>query len=166
MYLNAPVAVLAVELDQLDYKILEILREDARRPFTEVGRELGVSDATVHVRVKRMLDEGVVRRYTVEVDEAVLGRKVSGFVLLNVKPGSLEEVAEQLVENERVSAIYETHGPNDLIVKVQAGELDEMRDLMLKVREVPKVVSSKLITVLKVWKKGPERIDLPIQRAT
>ena len=147
------VAVLAVELDELDHKILEILREDARTPFTEIGRNLGVSDATVHVRVNKMIDEGVIKRYTIQVSEAVLGRNVSGFVFLNVKPGSLQKVAKELVENEYVSALYETHGPNDLIVRIGAGELNEMRDLMLKVREVPNVVRSELITVLKVWKE-------------
>jgi len=142
-----------LELDETDYKILEILRRDARTPFTEVGRDLGISDATVHVRVNKMTDEGVIKRYTVVVDEEVLGRKVRGFMLINVNPGSLEEVANQLVENERVSAVYEIHGPNDLIVKVEEGGLDEMRDLMLKVREIPNVATTELITVFKVWKE-------------
>jgi len=142
-----------VKLDEIDYKILEILRGDARTPFTEVARALGISDATVHVRVKKMTDEGIIRRYTVEVDQEALGRKVHGFVLINIKPGSLEEVANQLVENEKVTAIYEIHGPNDLIVKIRAGDLDEMRDLMLRIRETPNLTTSELITVFKVWKE-------------
>ncbi|MDH5782716.1 MAG: Lrp/AsnC family transcriptional regulator [Candidatus Bathyarchaeota archaeon] len=142
-----------MKLDEIDYKILEILRKDARTPFTEVGRDLGVSDATVHVRVNKMMDEGIIKRYTIVVDEEALGRKVRGFVLINANPGSLEGVANQLVENEKLSAVYEIHGPNDLIVKVEAGDLDEMRDTMLKIREIPNVATSELITVLKVWKE-------------
>ncbi|MDH4221379.1 MAG: Lrp/AsnC family transcriptional regulator [Candidatus Bathyarchaeota archaeon] len=142
-----------MKLDEIDYKILEILRRDARTPFTEVGRDLGISDATVHVRMKRMMDEGIIKRYTIEVAEKALGRNVCGFVLINVKPGSLEEAANQLVENEKVSGIYEIHGPNDLLVKVGAGDLDEMRDLMLKIRGIPNVTTSELITVYKVWKE-------------
>jgi len=142
-----------VELDEVDYKILETLRRDARTPFTEVGRNLGISDATVHVRVNKMMDAGIIKRYTIVVDEEALGRKVRGFALINVNPGSLEDVANQLVENEKISAIYEIHGPNDLIVKVKAGDLDEMRDLMLKIREIPNVATSELITVFKVWKE-------------
>jgi Lrp/AsnC family transcriptional regulator for asnA, asnC and gidA len=145
--------VFGVKLDEIDYKILEILRRDARTPFTDVGRDLGISDATVHVRVKRMMDEGIIKKYTVVVDEEALGRKVHGFVLINVNPGSLEDVAKQLVQNERVSAVHEIHGPNDLIVKVEAGDLDEMRDLVLKVREIPNLATSELITVFKVWKE-------------
>ena len=142
-----------MKLDEIDYKILEILRKDARTPFTEVGRDLGVSDATVHVRVNKMMDEGIIKRYTIVVDEEALGRKVRGFVLINANPGSLEGVANQLVENEKLTAVYEIHGPNDLIVKVEAGDLDEMRDTMLKIREIPNVATSELITVLKVWKE-------------
>ena len=142
-----------MELDETDYKILEILRRDARTPFTEVGRDLGISDATVHVRVKRMTDEGIIKRYTVVVEEEALGRKVRGFALINVNPGSLKEVANQLVGHDRVSTVYEIHGPNDLLVKVEEGGLDEMRDLMLKVREIPNVATTELITVFKVWKE-------------
>ncbi len=141
-----------MKLDEIDYKILEILRRDARTPFTEVGKDLGISDATVHVRVKRMMDEGVIKRYTIEVDEKALGRNVCGFVLINVKPGSLEEAANQLVDNEKVTGIYEIHGPNDLIVKVGAGDLDEMRDLILEIRKIPNMVTSESIPVFKIWK--------------
>jgi len=145
--------VFGVELDEIDYKILDTLRRDARTPFTEVGRDLGISDATVHVRVNKMMDAGIIKRYTIVVDEEALGRKVHGFVLINVNPGSLEEAANQLVKNERVSGIYEIHGPNDHIVKVAVSTLDEMRDLVLKVREIPNVTTSELITVFKVWKE-------------
>ena len=142
-----------MELDEIDYKILETLRRDARTPFTEVGRNLGISDATVHVRVNKMIDAGIIKRHTIVVDKEAIGRKVRGFALINVNPGFLEEVANQLVKNERVSAVYEIHGPNDLIVKVEVGDLDEMRDLMLKVREIPNMATSELITVFKVWKE-------------
>ena len=145
--------VFGVEPDEIDYKILETLRRDARTPFTEIGRDLGISDATVHVRVNKMMDAGIIKRYTIVVDEEALDRKIRGFMLINVNPGSLEEAANQLVENERVSAVYEIHGPNDLIVKVEAGSLDEMRELVLKVREIPNVATSELITVFKVWKE-------------
>jgi Lrp/AsnC family transcriptional regulator for asnA, asnC and gidA len=142
-----------VKLDEIDSKILETLKRDARTPFTEVGRDLGISDATVHVRVNKMMDAGIIKRYTIVVDEETLGRKVRGFALINVNPGSLEDVANQLVENEGVSAVYEIHGPSDILVKAEAGGLDEMRDLMLKIREIPNVTTSELITVYKVWKE-------------
>lgn len=141
-----------LNLDETDLKILEILTIDARTPFTDVGKSLGVSDATVHVRVKRMIDEGVIKKYTIEVNEDALG-KVRGFVLINVKPGFLEAMMKQLIEDEKISAIYEIHGPNDLIVKIKAGNLDEMRNIMLRIREIPNIMTTELITIFKVWKE-------------
>ena len=146
------VKLLSEKLDEIDRRILEILKRDARTPFTDIGRELAISDATVHVRVKRMMDEGIIKKYTVEVDEAAFGRRISGFVLMNVKSGTLEEVSKQLAENERISAVYEVHGPNDLIMKIGASDLDEMRDLILEIRKIPNVVTSELIPVFKIWK--------------
>jgi Lrp/AsnC family transcriptional regulator for asnA, asnC and gidA len=145
--------VSVMELDEVDYKILETLKTDARTPFTEIGRELGISDATVHVRVKKMMDEGIIKKYTIEVGEEVFGKNVHGFVLINVTPGALAETVKQLAENEKVSEIYEIHGPNDLIAKVGAANLDDMRKLMLEIRETPNVTTTELITVLKRWKE-------------
>ena len=141
-----------MSLDRTDRKIIEILRKDARTPFTEVGRELNISDATVHVRIKKMISEGIIKRYTIVVDEEVLGRAVNGFVMLNVAPGALEEVVGHLLELEQVSSIYEIHGSNDLVLKIWGADLDDMRDHMLKIREIPNVTSSELITIYKIWK--------------
>ena len=110
-----------------------------------------ISDATVHVRVKRMLNDEIIKRYTVIVDEEVLGKKVSGFVMLNVTPGSLEEVIEHLLKMSNVNEIYEIHGPNDLILKIWGGTLEEMRNYLLKIREIPNVTSSELVTIYKIW---------------
>jgi Lrp/AsnC family transcriptional regulator for asnA, asnC and gidA len=142
-----------LELDKIDRRILEKLREDARMPFTEIARDLKMSDPAVHVRVKKLTEEGIIQGYTARVDQRALGREVYGFVLINVEPGALEDVASHLVENENVDAIYEIHGQNDLSVKIWARDLDEMRELMLKIREIPHVRSTELTTILKVWKE-------------
>ncbi len=142
-------------MDKIDREIIEILRGNSRTPFTNIGKDLGISDATVHVRVKRMLDEGIIKRYTIDVDEStVFGRRVSGILFMNVEPGTVNDVAKQVAENEEVCAVYETHGPNDLILKVEVNDLDGMRDLVLKIRGIPNVVASELTTVFKTWKEN------------
>ena len=142
-----------MELDDVDRQILKALKVDARMPFTEIGRDLGISDATVHVRVKKLVDEGIIKRFTTEVDEKFFGKKVQGFVLINVAPGSLEDTVKQLIKNEKVEEVHEIHGPNDLLVKVWAESLSGIRDLMLRIRETPNVRTSELVTVLKVWRQ-------------
>jgi len=120
--------------------------------FVDIGKALGVSDATVYNRVKRLLEVGVIKKFTIEVDETAVGKRVSGFIMVNVKPGAVKEVSKQLAEIERVSEVHEIHGSEDLIVKVRAKNLGKVRSVILKVRGIPDVVQTEFIPVFKTWK--------------
>ncbi len=120
--------------------------------FVDIGKALGVSDATVYNRVRRLVEVGVIKRFTVEVDEAAIGKEVSGFIMVNVKPGAVEEISKQLAEIEKVNEVHEIHGSEDLIVKVGAKNLSKLRSVILKVRRIPDVVQTEFIPVFKTWK--------------
>ena len=139
-------------LDDVDAKIIEILKKDSRTPFTEVASMLGVSDATIHQRLKKLKAEGILLRYTVEINEDLLAKKIHGFALINVNLGHLEEVISKLTLNNSVNKIYETHGMNDLIVLLDAGNLDELRELIMEIRQIENISSIKITTILKIWK--------------
>ena len=140
------------DLDATDIKILDILRNDSRTPFTEIASMLGVSDSTIHFRLKKLRDDGILRGFTVDINEEALGKKVHGLAMINVNLGHLEDVASELRSNESVSGIYETHGVNDLVVLIDAPDLDGLRRVLLDIRRVKNVSSTALTTILKVWK--------------
>lgn len=131
---------------------MEYLRDNARMTFVDIGKALGVSDATVYNRVKRLVEIGVINRFTIEVDESALGRKVLGFILVNVKPGAVRDVSKQISEVAKVIEVHEVHGPEDLIVKVGDKNLTRLRSVILKVRGIPDVVQTEFIPVFKTWK--------------
>jgi len=143
---------LSAKLDEIDREIVKHLRENARTTFVDIGKALGVSDATVYNRVKRLTEMSVITKFTVEVDEAAIGRGTSGFILVNVKPGAVKEVSRKLVEMEKIREVHEVHGSEDLIVKVGAKNLRKLRSLILKVREIPDVVQTEFIPIFKTWK--------------
>ena len=144
--------MLSLKLDEVDWGIIERLREDARMTFVDIGKALDVSDATVYNRVKRLIEVGVIKKFTIEVDETAVGKRVSGFIMVNVKPGAVKEVSRQLCEIERVSEVHEIHGSEDLIAKVKAKNLGRLRSVILKVRKIPDVVETEFIPVFKTWK--------------
>ena len=144
--------MLSLKLDEVDWGIIERLREDARMTFVDIGKALDVSDATVYNRVKRLIEVGVIKKFTIEVDETAVGKSVSGFIMVNVKPGAVKEVSRQLCEIERVSEVHEIHGSEDLIAKVKAKNLGRLRSVILKVRKIPDVVETEFIPVFKTWK--------------
>lgn len=144
--------MLSLKLDRVDRRIIKALQRDARTPFTEIGTELGVSDATVHVRVKKMLKADVIKKYAVVINESVFGRNVAGYMLMNVKQGAIEEVSKRMVKIENITVVQELQGPNDIIVKMGAMNLERLRDVIMEVQAIPNVVASEYYTILKTWK--------------
>lgn len=139
-------------MDEVDWKILKALEKDARTPFTEIARELDVSDATVHVRVKKMWQTGVMRKYTLVVNGSVYERRVACYMLVNVKRGKVEEVSKQLAGIKEVGMVQEVQGTNDIIAKIWAKNLEGLRDTIVRVQENPNITVSEPLTVFKTWK--------------
>lgn len=139
-------------LDETDHKILEILQRDARTPYTEIASALGVSDSTIHVRLKKLKEEGVIKGYTIDINQELLGKKVHGLGLINVSLGHLDEVVPRLVALESVVNVYETHDVNDLVVLIDAVDLDGLREVLMRIRMIENVTSTALTTILKIWK--------------
>ena len=63
-------------LDDINLRILDILNRDSSKPFVDIAKEIGISDATVHMRVKRLLASGIVRRFTISTDSRRLGTAI------------------------------------------------------------------------------------------
>ncbi len=121
-----------MELDETDRAILRILQEDARTPFSEVARRIDMSSATVHDRVNRMEEAGVIEGYHASIDPKTVGYGVSAFVGLRVEQGREEDALERLREIDGVCEIHLTTGEWDVILKVVAADTDSLRALMFE----------------------------------
>lgn len=141
-----------MRLDETDLRILDVLEKDARTPFTAIGEVLGISDATVHIRVKKMTEGGAIIGYMVQVDEDLIGR-TNGLIMIDVTPGSLRKVVEELLKDSRVLEVYEVHGPSDLIAKVRTDSIGGLREVTTQIRAVPDVTSTQIITAFKTWRR-------------
>lgn len=151
-------------MDELDLKILEALRLDSRRPYLELAKELGVSDATIHVRVKKMIEEGIIKGFTTLIDHEKIGYGMTAFVEVRVKPGMTDDAVSKLSGIEGVLETHEIHGHCDILLKVRVKDLVELRDKIVnKIRRVEEIVSSEAYAVLKVVKEE-HSLPIPIQR--
>ncbi|MCL9816189.1 Lrp/AsnC family transcriptional regulator [Natronocalculus amylovorans] len=119
-----------MELDDTDRAILRILQENARTPFSEIARRIEMSSATVHDRVGRLEDAGVINGYHADVDAKKVGYGVSALVGLRVEQGREEDALSRLREIDGVQAIHLTTGEWDVMLRVYAKDTDALRDLM------------------------------------
>ncbi len=95
-------------LDETDIRILSLLAEDARQPYSDIAEEVELSPPAVSDRIERLQESGVIRRFTVDIDRSKLRTGVSVLVELSVEPGALEGVRSTLKAAESVEHVFTT----------------------------------------------------------
>jgi Lrp/AsnC family transcriptional regulator, leucine-responsive regulatory protein len=101
-------------MDQVDRDILELLTENGRISYVDIGKELGLSRVAVRERVTKLIDDGVIEQFTVVINSSKAGKEISAFFDIDCEPGSLVKVAEALAENPSVVSCYQMTGPSTL----------------------------------------------------
>ncbi len=138
-----------MELDETDRAILRILQSDARTPFSEVARRIDMSSATVHDRVGRLEDAGVIRGYHADIDPKAVGYGVSAVVGLRIADGGETDAIDRLRGIDEVREVHLTTGEWDVILRVVAEDTDRLRELMFdRVAEVEGFSRSQTMVVL------------------
>ena len=141
-------------LDDVNVQIIDILVKDSSTPFVEIAKQIGISDATVHLRVRRLIAARIITKFTISVDNNLLGYDHLVFLRINIKPGFADQVTEELSYLEEVLEIHEMHNRFDLFLKIRAKDLNHMRDIIEnKIRMLPNIVETQLMTVLKTSKE-------------
>jgi len=147
-------AGISKQIDDTDLKIIDILNRDSSTPFVDVAKRICVSDATVHIRVKRMIAAGIINKFTISVDNDLLGYDHMAFMGINISPGSADQIISDLLKIEEVLEMHEMHGKFDLLLKIRAKNLIQMREIVEnKICKIPHILESELMTVLKTEKE-------------
>lgn len=119
------------EIDNIDLKILSILSEDAKIPYTEVAKQVFVSGGTVHVRMKKMEEMGIVTGTTLNLDYKVLGFGVTAFMGIYLQKSSLyDSVIEKLKQVPEVVKIHYTTGNYNIFIKIHARDTSHLKDVL------------------------------------
>ena len=148
------VATLQDSIDSVDLKIIDILGKDSSTTFVDIAKQIGVSDATIHIRVRRLREAGIIGNFTISVDNNRLGYDHLAFMGINVEPGFAEDVTNDLSSLHEILEIHEMHNRFDLLLKIRAKDLNELRDIVVnKVRTLPHILETDLMTILKTRKE-------------
>jgi Lrp/AsnC family transcriptional regulator, regulator for asnA, asnC and gidA len=142
------------QIDDINLKIIDILNKDSSTPFVDVAKLIGVSDATVHMRVRRMIAAGIINKFTILVDNDLLGYDHMSFMGINISPGSADQIISDILKVEEVLEMHEMHSKFDLMLKIRAKDLNQMREIVEnKICKIPHILESELMTVLKTRKE-------------
>jgi DNA-binding Lrp family transcriptional regulator len=121
-------------LDEKDLAILSILEKDSRRSTKAIASELGMPRATVHERIKRMIEKGIIRGFTVRLDHAKIGKPITAFILISFLPEptiSQRNLAQDIALMEGVQEVHLISGEYDILVKVRGASMQSIGSLVI-----------------------------------
>ncbi len=125
------------KLDEIDHKILDILIENTRTPFTDIAKKLLISAGTVHVRVKKMEDAGIVKGSSLTLDYKKLGYSFIAYVGVFLQNTSQTKfVLERITEIPYVTVAHITTGKFNIFCKIRAKDTTHAKDVIFMIDDI------------------------------
>jgi len=143
-------------LDTTDLKILEALQEDAKQTYTAIGKRLGIAHSTVYDRIKRMEQNGIIKKYTALIDAEKAGTKsITAIMTIYTDPKESEKVAEKLGSAPQVLEVYTSLSEElQIIAKVVAQNQESLHDFIANsVAPLPGVLRIRTSILTKKFKE-------------
>ena len=139
-----------LEIDNIDLKILALLSEDAKIPYTEIAKKVYVSGGTVHVRMRKMEEMGIVRGTTLNMDYSKLGYDITAFLGIYLERGSLyNEVVDELKKVPEVVKIHYTTGNYSIFIKIHCRDTKHLREVLHdKIQKIEGIVRTETLISL------------------
>lgn len=119
------------EIDHLDRRILTVLMHDAVVPYTEIAKTLDVSAGTIHVRMKKMIDLGVITGSSLNINPAIVGYDICAFIGVFLDKGSAYmDVREQMKAIPEIVELHYTTGIYSIFAKVLCRDTNHLREVL------------------------------------
>jgi DNA-binding Lrp family transcriptional regulator len=117
-------------IDDLDARLIALLRDEPRLGLMEASRRLDVARGTVQARLQKLEASGIVKGHGPEIDPARLGYPVLAFVFLQIAQGLLKEAVAVLQSTPEVLEATATSGPSDLLCRIVARDTEHLQEIV------------------------------------
>ena len=137
-------------LDSKDQRILKVLKDNARASIREISKATEIRPSTVHQRIRRMVDDDVIEKFTVKLNDEKVGE---GFTVYMLISGSTERyLGDEIMKNDQVKGIYGITGEYDLLIKMKFKDMMAFNDFLLAFREKYSKHITKTLTMVQTVK--------------
>lgn len=125
-----------MSLDDVDRKILSLLKQDARIPYSEIGKKVNLSAPAVHARVKKLEAQKVITNYTVTLQPEALGSSLCAFIRLAKSKGTSASLAEAFFKIKQIEECHSVAGEDCIVIKLRVQSSLELSKILDRIREV------------------------------
>jgi Lrp/AsnC family leucine-responsive transcriptional regulator len=154
----------ANRLSENDARILDVLQRDGRRPYADLGADVGMSGPSAHERVKKLESRGVIQGYAAIVDPRAIGYDILAFSWIIQAPGTTShDLTDMFATIPEIEECHRITGEADYLLKVRARDTRDLERVLRAVRETPNVFQTETDVV---FSSGFERRPLHVPAET
>ena len=121
-----------MDVDRKDFSIINVLKENSRLSIRDVAKQTKLRPSTVHQRILKLKERGVIERFTVKLNNKSVGEGFIVFMLIKTKPAA---VLDKVVNNKHVKEFFGVTGEYDLLLKLKFKDVEEFNDFVIKFRK-------------------------------
>ena len=145
-----------LRFDELDMKLLQELTKDSSISVPNLSKKLGINASVLYSRINRLMKKKLIKRFTIVVDDALLGIGVKALVGVNRDPKLKDSIHKQLMETSEVVSISEVTGRFDMIVRVSADNLESLHTVVIeKIGKIDGIHNTETFVELQRTDKDP-----------
>ncbi len=136
-------------VDKRDILILSELKKDSSASVRSIAAKLNMRPSTVHQRVRRLKEGGVIEKFTVKILDAAVGEQFIAFMLVKVRPG--QKIEGSILEKPCIKEVFGITGSHDVLLKMKFRDIQEFNSFILEFRKEPFVRSTlTLVATVKI----------------
>ncbi len=140
-------------IDEVDKKILDLFNEDGRMSYRKISRRLNISIGTVHNRIEKLMNSGVIKKFAPVIDHNKLGYNLTTIIGVRVKGGVLENWEDKTAYYKNVLCMYDVTGEFDAILVARFKDTEELNEFVKNLLKEPEVQRTYTQTVLNIVKE-------------
>ena len=141
--------ILAISMDDVDRRIIELLKDNGRAGYNEIGEQIGLSEGAVRKRIKILIESGRIKKFTVKTG---LKEGAEAITLLATNPAyPTQQISGKIREIPNVETLYEVTGEYDIVAVISGLSVNEVNECIEKIRRVEGIMKTNTMIVLRSW---------------
>jgi len=135
-------------IDDIDREIIEILKRNARTPYTTIAKKLGLSEAAIRKRISKLLRQGVIKGFTIEYS---LQNEIKAVVLVKTSPQvPVFKISKEIANLQGVDHVYEITGEYDVLAVIRASNVLALDSIINSIRNIDGVSGTNTMIILNI----------------
>jgi Lrp/AsnC family transcriptional regulator, regulator for asnA, asnC and gidA len=145
-----------LRFDELDMKLLYELSMDANISVPNLSKKLGINASVLYSRIKRLVKKKIIKKFTIEIDDSLLGFGVKALVGINRDPKHKDAIYKAMMDTSEVASIAEITGRFDMMIRVFAENLENLHSVVIeKIGKIEGIQNTETFVELQKTNKDP-----------